>query len=1120
MKHFIAIDCSGSTDRVTSYWEKVENLVKEITSKEEEFSFIFWNNKAKQIGITEQALQEITSMKGDGCTYPSTFIPFLPQVNDGITLTIFTDGMINETNGVEHCDNLLRTRDIKIKQLNAFFIGDRNSMDLSVIASFLREERIPEKGMVYQQYINASYKKYFFVDPSKELEKYFDNPTLFLEEADKLAEKFDLQNLGRTNQNKIFRNELAKLKNNLLEFILKKEKNKEKTNSEKIEKILKNLKEGKDSDAINNLNNLIDNNPNLALELDTAFKKLFVALDRKDGFQFNRRVTHIHNASTATQESNELLELKQTLNQDSTQTFTENLAIPAAFDNFIIKKLILKRFAEKFPLHSFNKKLFKDEILKLFKETTNSTISKDKILKLFKKTIEALPIENIQEEFFVFEKKMDEVSKEDILKLFEKIKDNIFKNNFHEKYLKLTVKIINEVYNKIDQDEIYINVEILRLLINTIYPDELEQYENFKFMQKIFNENSKEEIEQEEIEAVEVFKLIYKIINEYSKDEILTLIDKKMSKIYQAINLKLFEKTMQDKRLVPTKTEVFDEATQKIISINVSVIDVMTQRFKYFYLNNPTVFLCDNDLVKLAEQSLDLEMKNNKQFPSFISTSTIDQFFGIATSAGERPLWLANLYLIIKNQNQFNQESKLALKERFRDQFCKEENYLTLSNLPEHGPILKVPLIIAIWYIVISPKLIKDFRHNRLRTIGTKYHLDLLDELNLPYNKAETLHRLARYKLFAWMMDLAKENPKKLENWLRSFYQKTINCDGSLIFLDGAAGYDLKTLKIGIFENKGYDTNKISPIICFSNEDIDKAAENPHFVDTLSLSEVHALYKLVDPKEKTEEIDIDSNIDGLLKDPLLSQTFTPVIHYNPKYNLIKSTKDDPTQICHFTLRPYKVSDETIENKFGSKDKQLFAYKYLGNFVAQFEKFPTSDEFLIYMAEKQSQKANPKNTLPAIPIIHKIASNIINNYKEALDHFLLNIDKLQNILKESSLKESKKTEFQNILNKRKCLSEKSEDIQATATANISLFIEITKFFNRAPSEFRDQLEKAGKEISKIPCTLKDELSSLFFNQRRGNELGNQLEKACEEILENQSTLQEETLSMQNTYRKVS
>ena len=101
-----------------------------------------------------------------------------------------------------------------------------------------------------------------------------------------------------------------------------------------------------------------------------------------------------------------------------------------------------------------------------------------------------------------------------------------------------------------------------------------------------------------------------------------------------------------------------------------------------------------------------------------------------------------------------------------------------------------------------------------------------------------------------------------------------------------------------------------------------------------------------------------------------------------------------------------------------------------------------------------------------------------------------------------------------------LSEKSEDIQATATANISLFIEITKFFNRAPSELRDQLEKAGKEISKIPCTLKDEPSSLFFNQRRGNELGNQLEKACEETPENQSTLQEEPLSMQNTFRKVS
>lgn len=66
----------------------------------------------------------------------------------------------------------------------------------------------------------------------------------------------------------------------------------------------------------------------------------------------------------------------------------------------------------------------------------------------------------------------------------------------------------------------------------------------------------------------------------------------------------------------------------------------------------------------------------------------------------------------------------------------------------------------------------------------------------------------------------------------------------------------------------------------------------------------------------------------------------------------------------------------------------------------------------------------------------------------------------------------------------------------------------------------QLEKAGKEFSKIQSTSKDEPSSLFFNQRRGNELENQLEKACEEIPENQSTLQEEPLSMQNTYRKVS
>ncbi|WP_339051349.1 hypothetical protein [Rickettsiella endosymbiont of Xylota segnis] len=1154
--------------------------------------------------------------KDGGGTYPSCFIKKLPRDETGIILTIINDGQVSN-NEVKKCEDLLNENKIKFSDLNVFYIGPEDKMNLSVVASFLRGERISEKGMVYNQYINDSYKNYFFVHPIRELKKYFDNLTLFLKEADKLAEKFDLQNLGRTNQNKIFRDELAKLKNNLLDFILKKDKNIEKTNPENIEKILKNLKESKDTDAINNLNNLIDNNQNLALELDTAFKKLFVALDRKDGYNFNRNVSNTHTMTTTVQEV-PINELSTALAKKETTVYvcpiTLNVDVPILPARNVLQKT-------KTPNPSTCDT--KDQLGPKYYAALDNSIIRDLILKRFKQ-------------------------------------------------------------------------------------------ENFPL---------KEEI---------------------SKDKL----------------LKLFEQDKHAKRLVSSKA---------------SAIDEFIQRFKTFYLNNPIAFLYDNDLVKQIEYRLDniigldtihfildksdnnndknnfISPTTNQRISSFISPSNVashiknthyaitDLFFGEQTCYGERSLWLAILYLIIKKQERFNaplteyqdpndsvktneKSFALALKERVIDQLCTDETNLTLSNLPEHGPILKVPVALALWYCVRSPQFIKDFRHNRLRSIGTKYHLELLDELNFPYDKEWTIHQLARYKLFAWMMDLAKEDPKKSENWLRSFYQKSINCDGTLVFLDGVADYDLNTLKIGIFENNGYDT-KGSPTFFINEEDQkNKIVQNTHFIDALSPAEVFALYKLVDTTKKTEDIDIDSRIDNLLEDQSLinSQLPKPETHYNLEYSRIKSIEDDPTQVCPFTLRPYRDAN-SLENSiktFGLEEKQLFAYKYFSNFVKQFKKFPTTHELLIYMAEKQSKKADSKNTLPATDInFAELITNIISKFKEAMAQLLLNKDKLQNILNVSPLiKQSKKDEFKFIFNEfnglakqsnielreekeiahqpekikdskeanspsnpfeinidkiielleknkivlqpeditlirnnktvacqkfgkfeieildgiMKLLNQKNatlqpKDIQTilaiiktkpcgyqkcdkykieifenmlellkqneialqledihtiqaiinTVTTSrrkfnefkidiveqvtkflkqkgvqpeaiqalkkskttaskkivqpelinenneICLFNRITMFFKQGGcSELRKQLEKAGKEFSKIQSTSKDEPSSLFFNQRRGNELGNQLEKAEESIPKNQSTLEKELLSMQNTYRKAS
>lgn len=923
MKHIIAIDCSDSTyySENAQYWSTVKDYLIKLSKENSDVSCILWDSKIQEEVSITQLIKHLQNQpnfkykKNGGGTYPSCFIKKLPFDESGIALTIFTDGQVGEWE-VKNCEDLLNAKKIKFKELNVFYIGSIKEMNHSVTAAFSREERIPLNGKIaYTVTINdGPSKEINLEDPVKEIEKYFDKPKLFFKEAKSLVDKLDLQNLGRTNENTKIKNKLVELKINLLTHIIKKKEEKTEGKTEgKYEEILKNLKKGQETEAFTALNNLFNcNNQNSEngldsksenkvdsdeAKLDSAFHKLFVALDRKDGYNFNRKITNTHCMATTT-----------------TQVAINNLAT---------------------------------EVKEINEETVDYicpiTLNED---------VPILPVRNVLQ-----------------------------KTKTPNPFTSYTLKdLLGPKFNAAFDDCIIRDLILKRF-----------KQENFPL---------KEEI---------------------SKDKL----------------LKLFEKDKHAKRLVASKD---------------SAIDEFVQRFKYFYLNNSIAFLGDNALVELIKKRLDdilglntinsiLEHsdenkdKNNFISPtqqlisSFISASneashiqsthyaTVDLFFGKKTCYGERSLWLAVLYKIIKDQDRFDRGFVLALKERLIDQLCTDETNITLSNLPEHGPILKVPVALALWYCVRSPQFIKDFRHNRLRSIGTKYHLELLDELNFPYNKAETLHLLARYKLFAWMMNLAKESPKKLDNWLRSFYQNSINCDGTLVFLDGPANYDLKTLEIGIFENNGYDT-KSSPIICINNEDKDKAAENSHFIDTLSLSEVYTLYKLVDPKEKTENIDIDSRIDSLLEDQSLinSQLSKPETHYNLEYSRIKSIEDDPTQVCPFTLRPYKDSTKNAITLFGSKNKQLFAYKYFSNFVKQFKKFPTTYELLIYMAEKQSQKEDSKNTLPDIPAFTEISTSIINKHKSALNQFLLNIDRVQSILMEfSGCEPSQKANLQNILN---------------------------------------------------------------------------------------------------------
>jgi hypothetical protein len=97
-------------------------------------------------------------------------------------------------------------------------------------------------------------------------------------------------------------------------------------------------------------------------------------------------------------------------------------------------------------------------------------------------------------------------------------------------------------------------------------------------------------------------------------------------------------------------------------------------------------------------------------------------------------------------------------------------------------------------------------------------------------------------------------------------------------------------------------------------------------------------------------------------------------HNYDKYDndLSNEVKEDDrkfnTKICSATMRPYTVDqvtgnlwrDEAIKS-FGPLDNQVYTYNYFGTFVKKYKKYPTKDEFILFIYRRM--KLRGFNTLP-------------------------------------------------------------------------------------------------------------------------------------------------------------
>ncbi len=320
-------------------------------------------------------------------------------------------------------------------------------------------------------------------------------------------------------------------------------------------------------------------------------------------------------------------------------------------------------------------------------------------------------------------------------------------------------------------------------------------------------------------------------------------------------------------------------------------------------------------------------------------------------------IWLAVIYFVLhrveylSNNKEFFETFTTDMLDRMRNR----RTNITLSGLPIE-PMIKAPIDLAIWYCVVSPHLsFSDLASNRLRSFGTssKYLVDLVDLLHYPYDKPWTMHRLNIYKAFAWMMNQEKSNT----DWrmhLRAQYQASIELsDGVIILLDGPAK-DNKP-KISYFD--------------------------------LTLDELVYLATLVDLNKSVNAI--------IFPDILTSKSPRVVINYGYPATLTEAEAMRSTAIDPDTYRPYIIDRKTqhhwlicSEQIYGPINRQLSSYNYFAKYVQEYGTYPTKEQFIKYMADKQANRENAFDTLPSfIPLFVDV---LFSDYEAVLGPSFANV----------------------------------------------------------------------------------------------------------------------------------
>lgn len=260
----VCIDCSYSTESSKEYWNKVIELV----NAHEHAEFILWGSDAERMSRAS-VLKWAKDRRARGGTSPQCFIPFLENES---RLILVTDGQVSN-DAVTACDQLMQ--DKQLAYVEVYFLDTGGSMNLSVSAPFTR-------SCEYRIFVGNSKLADGSSNETVDLSPYYDNPSLFLKEAEKLLNLVVMQNLGRLNQP--LRNELLDLQKNLLAAVAK-------SNSDSIGDVMSGLREllavGEYDQSIVETRRLAEaGDSSIGRRVETACQELVRAVSGSNDFSF------------------------------------------------------------------------------------------------------------------------------------------------------------------------------------------------------------------------------------------------------------------------------------------------------------------------------------------------------------------------------------------------------------------------------------------------------------------------------------------------------------------------------------------------------------------------------------------------------------------------------------------------------------------------------------------------------------------------------------------------------------------------------------------------------------------------------------------------------------------